>query len=97
MGFRVVLASFALSVVLAGCAGMIEEIGPNEYRIALAPEASVADADRAEEAAQSEAEQFCARQGQRVKQSQVDTFVMTDRSGDGPSTTVKKTLTFHCK
>lgn len=97
MTSRHAFASLALAFVLTGCAGVIEQIGPNKYRIELASEATDAEADRAEEAARRDAADFCASQGKQITQQFLEQDSFKIRSGDNHAASIKSTLTFRCK
>ena len=97
MRLRFALATIAAQLALTGCASMIEEIGPNRYRMALGEESTRADAQNAEDAAEEDAREFCAQQGRGLNQWNVDTLDVTVGRDNGPSTSIKKTLTFRCE
>ncbi len=97
MTYRHAFARLALALVLTGCAGGIEEIGPNKYRIQMASEATDADADRAEDEARRDAADFCASQRKQVTQQYLEQDSFKVRSGDNSTASIKSTLTFRCK
>jgi viroplasmin and RNaseH domain-containing protein len=93
MRIRTLLAVALLPLGLMGCASSIEQIGPNKYRMQLAPQTDEAAAEAAEYAAEQDAEAFCQGQNKSVSSSTTDTTSISTDSG----TSIRTTFTFKCK
>lgn len=93
MRIRNLLATAILPLGLMGCAGGIEQIGPDKYRMELAPQPDESSAEAAEYAAEADAAEFCSSQNKRVSSSTSETTSYSGSAG----TTIRTTITFKCK